>query len=429
MNKYIKRIIAGITIINAFIMTTPMVSINLIQPDIAYASAKPYLKKIYVDSGYDINFAYNTYTYNLKVSNYLNEITIKARAEKLSDIVRINGIVVNKENKYKQTIKLDKEVNKIEIEVEDSDDSDNITTYTLYIKKGYITPADDLNEVTNANEVFLDNITLDGDEIGFKKRKYTYNIQIDDYNDEIPLTVEPEYDTDIIKVNGRKLGKNNTVVLGLRSEGKYVITIIVEDAESNQRGTYTLNLYKGIKMPEKPEVIPNQPPKMNQWVRLKGKWQYNDSLGQPIKNMWFFDSNYNEYFYLDESGNMKTGWFYYKDSWYYLREDGTMKTGWMCQNKNWYYFNDYGEMQKGWAEIGNDWYYFDDDGTMMTYKWVYTNNHWYYLTSTGEMLHNHFLSSKGKLYYLNEDGTMQSTRKEINGYVFDFNSYGSIILN
>ena len=66
---------------------------------------------------------------------------------------------------------------------------------------------------------------------------------------------------------------------------------------------------------------------------------------------------------------------------------------------------------------------------MKSSEWVYTNNHWYYLKSTGEMLHNGFLSSKGKYYYLNEDGTMQSTRKKINGYVFDFNSDGSIVLN
>lgn len=429
MNKHLKRIIAGITIINTFVMSIPIENVNLLQTNTVYASTKPYLKKIYLDSGYDINFSYDTYTYNLKVSNYLDEITIKARAERSSDIVRIDGVVVNKENKYKNTVKLDKEVNKIEIEVEDSDNSNNITIYTLYITKGYITPSDDLNEITNANEVFLDNITLDGDEIGFKKRKYTYNIQIDDYNEEIALNIEPEYDTDIIKVNGRKLGSSNSVVLGLRREGKYVISVIVEDPESNQRGTYTLNLYKGIKMPEKPEEIPKQPPKMDQWVRVKGKWQYNDSLGQPIKNVWFFDKKQNSYFYLDENGYMKVGWFYYKNNWYYLREDGTMKTGWMKENNKWYYFNNNGVLQKGWVEISNNWYYFNEDGTMKSSEWVYTNNHWYYLKSTGEMLHNGFLSSKGKYYYLNEDGTMQSTRKKINGYVFDFNSDGSIVLN
>lgn len=426
MNKYIKKIIAGVTTINIFAMSAPVEYIGLLTDDMAYAATKPYLKKIYVDSGYEINFSYLTYTYNLKVSNSLDEITVKARAEKVSDIVRINGVVVNKENKYKQLIKLDKEVNKVEIEVEDSNNSSNITTYTLYIRKGYITPADDLNEETDANNVFLDNITLDGEEIGFKKRIYTYNIQIDDYDEVIVLNAESEYESDIVKVNGRK---SNTVPLGLRTDGKYVITVVVEDAETNERGTYTLNLYRGIEMPEKPVEIPKQPPKTDQWVRVKGKWQYNDSLGNPLKNTWYFDSYYDRYFYFDEDGNMKTGWLNKDGAWYYLDESGAMKTGWLHKDKKWYHLDYNGAMHTGWYKYNDNWYCFNEDGTMMESQWVFSNNYWYYLKNTGEMLHNGFLSSKGKYYYLNDDGTMQTESKEINGYLFDFDKDGSVILN
>ena len=47
---------------------------------------------------------------------------------------------------------------------------------------------------------------------------------------------------------------------------------------------------------------------------------------------------------------MKTGWL--KDgSWYYLDETGVMRTGWKQVDGNWYYLNDLGAMQTGWKLI------------------------------------------------------------------------------
>lgn len=82
----------------------------------------------------------------------------------------------------------------------------------------------------------------------------------------------------------------------------------------------------------------------NQWVQVDGKWQYNDALGQPIKNTWFYDKNLGKNYYLQADGNMAVGWLNSNGKWYYLGVDGAMKTGWQLVNGNWYYLDTQGVM-------------------------------------------------------------------------------------
>ena len=44
--------------------------------------------------------------------------------------------------------------------------------------------------------------------------------------------------------------------------------------------------------------------KLNQWVQINGGWQYNDSLGNPVKNQWFLDRNLGKWYYLGVDGFM-----------------------------------------------------------------------------------------------------------------------------
>lgn len=82
----------------------------------------------------------------------------------------------------------------------------------------------------------------------------------------------------------------------------------------------------------------------NQWVKVNGKWQYNDNLGQPLKSTWYYDKNYGKTYYLDLDGNMATDWLKLGDKWYYLGADGAMKTGWQLVNGSWYYLDTQGVM-------------------------------------------------------------------------------------
>jgi len=67
--------------------------------------------------------------------------------------------------------------------------------------------------------------------------------------------------------------------------------------------------------------------KPSQWVQVNGYWQYNDSLGKPLVNQWFFDRNYGKWYYLGESGIMAGNrWILTGGKYYYVGSDGAMAT-------------------------------------------------------------------------------------------------------
>lgn len=81
-----------------------------------------------------------------------------------------------------------------------------------------------------------------------------------------------------------------------------------------------------------------------QWVQVNGKWQYNDSLGQALKNTWYYDRSLGKNYYLQADGTMATEWLSLSGKWYYLGADGAMKTGWQLVNGSWYYLDAQGVM-------------------------------------------------------------------------------------
>ena len=87
----------------------------------------------------------------------------------------------------------------------------------------------------------------------------------------------------------------------------------------------------------------------------------NSWYRECMKNGWV--GNY----FLDpaKDGAMATGWAQevYED-WYYLNEDGTMKTGWLDRNGVLFYLYPVsdgwmGRMLTGWQQINGKWYYFE----------------------------------------------------------------------
>nr|WP_312291543.1 hypothetical protein [Clostridium chromiireducens] len=77
---------------------------------------------------------------------------------------------------------------------------------------------------------------------------------------------------------------------------------------------------------------------------VNGRWQYNDATGNPVKNNWFYDRNYNQNYFLQADGSMATGWLSNNGKWYYLGADGGMKTGWIIDGGKYYYLYADGSM-------------------------------------------------------------------------------------
>lgn len=470
MIKSIRNIVVAVVIIGAFSAIEPN-SLNLITTK-AYAEEKPYLKDIYISGEYDLHFSKDVYSYIVDVDKDEDQILIKAKPSGNSDIVKINGKEVTKDDNYREIITLDKGKNKLEIEVEDSK-TKSTTAYIVYVYRG------------GENTVYLNDINMNDSTIGFDKSNNFYNIELDQGTNIVDLKTIPEVGNYSITVNGRKLEETNTIKLKFNGIGKYTINIGLKDEDTQRVGNYTLNIYLGIPVSPNASDSINAILKPNQWVIVNGRWRYNDSLGKYLKNTWFYDNKYKSYFYFNSRGNMLTGWmedednYYYlnskgemqtgwlmykgdwyflsnngimksgwikyndkwyflkadgsmvtgwisiDDKWYYLTANGNMKTGWLYYDKKWYYLNSHGIMETGWMECEDQWYYLNFDGSMKSGEWIFSKENWYYLNYVGNM-RNGWLYKDDKYYYFNGDGTMRTTSKTIDGYTYEFNQDGSV---
>lgn len=470
MSKIIKSIVIAVAISGLSIMESS--SLSLLSTRVYAATSGPSLRSIYLSEGDNISFYEDVYSYIVDVDKDTEEVSIKARPDDTSDKVTIDGDVVTKDDNYKETIKLNKGKNKIEIRVSDSK-GQNSTTYTVYVYRG------------GKDAVYLKDININGSTIGFGGDCNFYNIELDEGTDIVEFETVPEDGKYSITVNGRELDETNSIKLKFNGLGKYTITVGLKDLDTGRTGTYTLNLYLGIPVTPNVDDAVNSVLKPNQWIIVNGRWRYNDFNGKPLKNTWYLDSIYNSYFhfnsignmqtgwlndggnwyYLKQNGAMQTGWLYYENQWYYLDYNGVMRTGWIEDDGNWYYLkrngamatgwivsknkwyflntsgametgwlyygkkwyflDSEGAMQIGWTQIGQDWYFFNDDGSMKSGEWVYYEDDWYYINYVGTMRCG-WLYKDDKYYYFNEDGAMNTSPKTIDGYTYNFNDDGSV---
>ncbi|WP_399547822.1 cadherin-like beta sandwich domain-containing protein [uncultured Clostridium sp.] len=475
LKKFFRNVIMSFLFIGIFSVFEPSKYLNLTNKKV-YAASKVYLDNIYLSDKYDIDFSRKKYSYILDVDKSLEEIVVRARPEDYKDTVKINGEIITRDDKYRKLVPLEIGKNKIEIEVKDNN-SATTAKYTLYIYRG-----------GNECNYLLDDINIDSSNIGFKKYRNSYNIEIDDDTSKVVLKAITKDKNYKVIVNGTELDYPNLIRIRFSGIGKYEIKIKVIDPETNRFKEYDLDMYVGI--PISPDVSNsiNSVVKPNQWVMVNGRWRYNDSLGEPIKDKWFFDTKYNNYFYFNERGNMRTGWLYiddewyhtsidgerqtgwllednewyyfdhdgtmktgwiqYKDKWYFLDSIGAMQTGWICDRGNWYVLNsngemiigwitynnnryflkDNGQMAVGWFNNENEWYYFNANGSMKSGEWLFYRSNWYYINYIGTM-RTEWLYKDDKYYYLNEDGTMNTATKTIDGYTYNFNKDGSVNFN
>lgn len=480
MSKSIRNIIAAVLFIGVFSIIEPN-CFNLTTTK-AYAEEKPYLRNIYLSEGDDIDFSEEQYTYIVDVDKDTDEMFIKAKPDNPLDTVKINDQEVTKDDNYKQTLKLDKGKNQVEIEVED-DNTKSKLIYTVYIYRG------------GKDAVYLKDININGSTIGFDKSNTFYNIELDEGTDVVKLETIPGQGKYSIATNGKVLDENNLIKLKFNGIGKYTINIGLKDEDTQRVGAYTLNIYLGIAVSPNVSDSINKVLKPNQWIIVNGRWRYNDIFGKALKDMWFYDNEYKSYFHFNNRGNMQTGWvedgdndyylnssgkmqtgwvcyeneWYFLDShgvmktgwieddnkWYFLRKDGSMATGWIVSNGKWYYLNSKGEtqigwlyyenkwyylnshgaMETGWINYNNDWYFLNFNGSMKSGEWLYSNSNWYYLTYAGNMKHRIstdilsgwlYTEEDKKYYYFNEDGTMRTSTKTIDGYTYNFNKDGSV---
>lgn len=225
-----------------------------------------------------------------------------------------------------------------------------------------------------ADGIYLDKLTLGGIPINFNKDILTYNLSAGEDDDEVTVTAIPENEDYGVKIAGYNANDENSYAKTLHLQyGKNVIKINVTGVTDNIK-TYILNINRGttaiannsgISTEDKSKTNNSSSKPCRQWVKIGNEWQYNDDMGNPLRNVWFYDKNSNKNYYLKSDGNMATGWILNNGHWYYLNESGIMQTGWNLVNNEWYYLNSEGIMQVGWIkDLNGKYYYMQSNGTM-----------------------------------------------------------------
>lgn len=444
----------------------------------ASASEEEYLlEDIYISGKYDIDFEPSVYSYLLDVPENEEDLLIKVEPKYKSDKVYVNGVEVLRDDRYRTFVDLDYGKNIINIDVKDSYDG-KIYSYILYVYRG------------GTEFLTLDDINMDGSDIGFDPTTRLYNIELDEDEDVIRLNVIPKEGNYSVKVNETLLSEKNTIRLKFNGVNKYSVNVTLIDNDTNKQSKYILNFYLGIPISPDVEGSINATLKPNQWILQNGRWRYNDFKGEYLRDTWLYDNYYGKWFYfntrgymqkgwldhddgnkyyLDNHGAMKTGWIIYQEKWYYLDLNGVMRNGWIQDKGKWYFLNEHGEMQTGWLQDKGKWYFLNSDGSMKTgwiiYKkeyyylnengsmqtgwlkydgewhymdgitgamksgdWVFSNGNWYYINYAGTM-RTGWLYKDDKYYYFNGDGKMNTITKTIDGYTYKFNKDGSVNFN
>ncbi len=240
------------------------------------------------------------------------------------------------------------------------DDSDVSSEYVIKVKCTASDTTDNNTDSSNYDDIYLDKLTVSDGNINFSKEISSYDLNVGSDVSDITIKAVPEDNTYTVTIDGTTVDDSdnykNTVSL---NEGKNTILVEIEDDNSDYRA-YTLNITRSSNSSttsvstttatNTAATTPNTATNVsdniavNKWVQVNGAWQYNDSTGKPIRNIWFYDKNYGKYYYLQADGNMAIGWLNSNGKWYYLGSDGAMKIGWQLVSGAWYYLDSQGIM-------------------------------------------------------------------------------------
>lgn len=256
-----------------------------------------------------------------------------------------------------------------------------VNEYKIYVKKSSGSDDDD----DDYDEIYLDDLTLtykdDEIDFDFDEEKTTYNINVKNSVTYVKVCAQPEDDDYTVKINGSTVDEDDDYEKKVTlSEGKNVITVKIKDGKDER--VYTLNVTRktssgsstttqdewaatGNNNTNSSANSSGTETKKNAWININGRWMYNDALGNPIKNTWFFDRTYNSTYYIDNNGFMVTGWLYKDFNWYYMDNSGAKRTGWQLVAGTWYYLDSNGVMKTGWfKDLNGKWYYLQSNGAM-----------------------------------------------------------------
>ncbi len=134
-----------------------------------------------------------------------------------------------------------------------------------------------------------------------------------------------------------------------------------------------------------------------------------------------------ELFYLDDDGNIKTGWQTIDGNKYFFKKDGTAVTKSCVINGIRYKFSSDGVCQgkyTGWTKSANGRRYYKN-GVMLKERWIKTKSgRKYYAGEDGYMTTGWYRADNGWCYFNEKNGQMSTGDVKINGNTYTFSADG-----
>lgn len=279
-----------------------------------------YLDKLKVDNE-NIEFNEDSSEYSMDVEQGVKNVSITAVPQSENSVVMIDGGIVSQNNDYTASIDLIEGNNPIVIKVSKKKEE---REYLLNINRKSV-----FDSKTSQDDIYLEYIKLDKDKIDLNHIQTDYIIKVNDNMEKVYITAEPESVDYKVKINNKIVEEEDNYKDFIKlNKGKNTIKVTVQDLENNKQRIYYLNIFRGdfIENVNKTPTAYNQIKlECNKWIKTEKGWQYNDAIGQSLKSTWFYDINYSSWYYFDDNGIMKTGWFKDRDGkWYYFSEHGNM---------------------------------------------------------------------------------------------------------
>ena len=341
MNKNLKKVIAIALAIGTISAVAPTSVGNLLTTK-AYAStdddnsdttldslevktSSGSTLKLYDDSGYDDKVSSDDVsegdTYYVKTSSKTVNIDIDGPSSKYVKVFKGTSNST-KGKSVSNDIDLSSGTNTITVRVysskPDSDvryDDDYENQYILKVKYTGSDSSDSSSDdnADDYDDIYLDKLKVNGESISLSESKVKYTYNVSNSTDEVTVRAIPQdEDNDTVTIDGHDVDDSDdyerTVDL---ANGENKIDIEVYNSDDDTDRVYTLTITRGgtsttDSTSNETTTTSTASPKVDQWVQINGRWQYNDSLGTPLKNQWFFDRNLQKWYYLGYDGFMLT---------------------------------------------------------------------------------------------------------------------------
>jgi len=216
--------------------------------------------------------------------------------------------------------------NKPDTDVKYSEKDDVASEYTIVVKYTGSDSSSTSDDSNSYDDIYLDSLTVGGQDITLDKSKVVYNYNVANNVDSVAIKAKPDdsdadnnYDVSINGTDVKDDSYKKTVSLTTGVNEVKIKLDYTDDNDDDSTRTYTLNITRAAAT----VAIPVVTKKAEGWVIVNGRWQYNDSVGNSLKQ-WFHDRNSGKWYFLGDDGNMQTGWILNNGSYYFLYDNGSM---------------------------------------------------------------------------------------------------------